>query len=228
MISHEYKCIFIHIPKCAGTSIETALGHLDKHKGRRGQDHRGIRLIEKPFPTYHAIKSKENIIETLRRIKHYNLSSDIGNPNNRRVVSEREYNAYFKFAFVRNPWARVYSWYNNVLRDNDHKRTLGIQSDIEFHQFLQKFIGQGALRPQTHWLKNFRGEIKLDFVGKFESLAIDFNAVKDALNLHDLRLPHKLNQGSSSYFQAYDRPMRTLVSDVYREEIDLFGYKFDE
>ena len=24
MISHKYKCIFIHIPKCAGTSVETA------------------------------------------------------------------------------------------------------------------------------------------------------------------------------------------------------------
>ena len=34
MISHQHKCIFIHIPKCAGTSIEfffkhnaAALGH---------------------------------------------------------------------------------------------------------------------------------------------------------------------------------------------------------
>ena len=26
MISHEHKCIFIHISKCAGSSIETAFG----------------------------------------------------------------------------------------------------------------------------------------------------------------------------------------------------------
>ena len=26
MISHKHKCIFIHIPKCAGSSIETAFG----------------------------------------------------------------------------------------------------------------------------------------------------------------------------------------------------------
>lgn len=26
-------------------------------------------------------------------------------------ASRRQYNTYFKFAFVRNPWARVVSWY---------------------------------------------------------------------------------------------------------------------
>ena len=39
MISHKHQCIFVHIPKCAGTSIASALGHLDNHTGRGGQDH---------------------------------------------------------------------------------------------------------------------------------------------------------------------------------------------
>ena len=35
MVSHKHKCIFIHIPKCAGTSIEEALGHFDGYRGKR-------------------------------------------------------------------------------------------------------------------------------------------------------------------------------------------------
>ena len=26
MINHQYKCIFIHIPRCAGSFIELAIG----------------------------------------------------------------------------------------------------------------------------------------------------------------------------------------------------------
>ena len=68
MISHKYKCIFIHIPKCAGTSIEAALGHLDGHTGRGGQDHRSIRMIQSITPR--AFFSVENLQEVLRRLKH--------------------------------------------------------------------------------------------------------------------------------------------------------------
>ena len=110
MISHKHKCIFIHIPKCAGTSIENALGYLDSHEGRGGQDHRGIRLIEKPFPNYHVLRTMDNAIEMLRRIKYYKVSSGIENPKNHLLASKLEYGSYYKFSFVRNPWARAYSW----------------------------------------------------------------------------------------------------------------------
>ena len=58
MISHEHKCIFIHIPKCAGTSIESALGHLNNYTGINRQDHRTIRMIEKPIITTNFFSSK--------------------------------------------------------------------------------------------------------------------------------------------------------------------------
>lgn len=34
MISHKHKIIFIHLPKCAGTSIERSFGHNINHVGR--------------------------------------------------------------------------------------------------------------------------------------------------------------------------------------------------
>ena len=43
MISHKHKCIFIHISKCAGTSIEYALGvDIENYKAEEN-DHRAIK-----------------------------------------------------------------------------------------------------------------------------------------------------------------------------------------
>ncbi len=72
MISHIHKCIFIHIPRTAGTSIESALGHLDNYKGGRGrQDHRPIRMIEQPFPSKHVFTSFD-IVHSNSLIEHVN------------------------------------------------------------------------------------------------------------------------------------------------------------
>jgi hypothetical protein len=138
-----------------------------------------------------------------------------------------EYGSYYKFAFVRNPWARAYSWYRNVIRDNHHLGAFKISPEIEFHHFLNRFVGRGVLRPQTYWLKSFSGNIELDFIGRFENLNADFSVVTDALGVPDLQLPHKLEGGGASYLTAYSRETKNMVSEFYKEEIDLFGYKFD-
>lgn len=66
MISHKHKCIFIHIPKCAGTSIEKTLGHFEDYSGRNKQDHRCIRMIE-PI-NVKTFASKENSMEFMKRL----------------------------------------------------------------------------------------------------------------------------------------------------------------
>ena len=66
MISHKHTFIFIHIPKCAGTSIESAFGHFDGFSGRGGQDHRSFRMIEKPIVSLNSLSSVENIKEIVK------------------------------------------------------------------------------------------------------------------------------------------------------------------
>lgn len=86
MISDKYKCIFIHVPKAAGESVETAL------MGRPNW--------EKDDPNYASLNlPKDSVVGDN---KHYTIEQ---------WKNHICFEAYFKFSFVRNPWSAAYSFY---------------------------------------------------------------------------------------------------------------------
>lgn len=226
MISHDYKCIFIHIPKCAGTSIERALGHFDGHSGRGGQDHRPIRMIEKPALNIHTLSSIDNLLQFRSSFKHRN-SNQVSNPKNKNEVTSKQYKIYFKFTVVRNPWSRAFSWYKNVMRDEMHQRNNGITSDITFSSFLENFMGKGMLRPQLYWLKEYSGNINFDHIGKFERLEETFDVIKKNLNVSDINFPHEIKGNGDDYKSHYNQDLIDKVGKFYSKEIKFFGYSFN-
>lgn len=225
MISHKHKCIFIHIPKNGGTSIEVALGHLDGHQGREGQDHRSLRMII-PKHSLKIFSTWENLLEYARS-KKYRYQKHL-NPNNKLTVTQEQYRSYFKFSVVRNPWSRAFSWYKNVIRDEIHQRDLKITAEITLVQFLRRFIGKGMLRPQTYWIKDYENSIPLDYICRFETLKDDFTHVCKQMGLGSLSLPHEIKGSGEDYRERYDKESIQLVAEYYQEEIKLFGYYFKE
>lgn len=225
MISHKHRCIFIHIPKNAGTSIESALGHLEGHEGRDGQDHRPLRHIEQPVFQKAAFTTKENCREVWRRFRGRLKTQK--NHHNRYTVTRQQYTSYYKFTIVRNPWSRAFSWYKNVMNDPFHRKNIQIPYDQSFKEFLNIHAGKGYLRPQTWWLKNFDGKICFDYIGKFENLAEDFRKICEDLGCGDIQLPHKLKGTTTDYRDQYNSEMIDLISDIYSDEIELFEYTFE-
>ena len=222
MISHEYQCIFVHIPKCAGTSIEYALGHFNSHQGRGGQDHRSIRMICQPRPGLSTLASKDNALDFIRRVREQYRTP--ANPGNAVLPSAREYEDYFKFTFVRHPLERALSWYKNALRDPIHQKNYGIDPTLNFDRFIRKFAGKGFLRPQTYWLKDYNGNIPMDFIGKFEQLAEDYKRVCVRIGVEGPELPHKIEAQKKQNDAPVEDKTIAFISDYYAEDMETFGY----
>jgi hypothetical protein len=175
--------------------------------------------------TLRAFLSKENIVEILRRLKHQYFVT-VANPRNKYTVTREQYRSYFKFTFIRNPWARAFSWYKNVMRDEIHRKNLGIRDQLSFNEFLRLYAGKGLLRPQTYWVKDFHGQIDLDFIGRFENLADDFQEVCRRLEIPLVTLPHKIKGTGEDYRKHYDEDSIKIITEYYRDEIKMFGYAF--
>ena len=95
MINHKHKFIFIHIPKTAGESIEVTFQAKGELKYWASFDH-----------TNH---------EPLQHLTANEIKKRLG---------KSEYNKYYKFSFVRNPFSRCvseYFWWRQKI-DSDRRR----------------------------------------------------------------------------------------------------------
>lgn len=218
MISHKYKCIFIHIPKTAGTSIEQKLGHFNELQ-RGVQDHRPISEIE-PISLGELARSCLQLDTTALKKQIKKALKD------RKANLKQCYDTYFKFSFVRNPWARVFSWYKNVMRDEHHKRRFRVDDNCSFKDFLYKHLDQWELKPQLFWLVDKKGNMPLDFIGRFENLNNDFGFVANKIGLDNCELPMLIAGNGQHYARFYDSEMKNLIYTKYRDEIDYFNFKF--
>ncbi|MGH9163192.1 MAG: sulfotransferase family 2 domain-containing protein [Vicinamibacteraceae bacterium] len=149
----------------------------------------------------------------------------------RAELGEWRWNRAFRFSFVRNPWDRVASHYfyrvkRNVtgLADNPIPFPAWVHLAYEEHD-PRYFNRPRMFMPQADWLCDRDGKLLVNHVGRFESLAVDFAEVCRTLNL-TATLPHLKRSANRDYRRLYDAGARSIVSQVFARDIEMFGYDF--
>lgn len=151
---------------------------------------------------------------------------------------------HFTFAFVRNPWERMYSAYTfwNRRRKEIPEIVGKFKSydslDMPFKEWLVegKFweddykmgeIPPFQRRSQSYYLTYDDVNLAVDYVGTVENLEDSLRAVTDRLGMEPCEIPRlNLNPVEDTYRQAYDEESVAFVAQHHSWEIAKFGYKF--
>jgi hypothetical protein len=208
MISPKPKpFIFVHIPKCAGTSIEQALIPIVT-------PHRGFKDLTQEARSQFWLPGRG-------LLQHSKI---------RRYGGVFPLDAYFKFAFVRNPWERVISQIEYLRSKGVPMFQRGeLKEQIKRYCETEKwFLGHDVGACQLDYLQWPEGELAMDFVGRFENLLPDFATICGRLGIDPVPpLPHVFNSRRQHHYRDYyDGESRAWIAERFARDIDFFRYEF--
>lgn len=234
MICHQYRCLFVHVPKTAGMSVEQFfLARLGLSWARRA-----------PL----LLGGNDDPARGPPRLEHMRAAEYLRHG----YVSRQQFDAYFKFAFVRNPWDRLVSEY----------KYRGYPVKIDFKTYLFKHFPSPGwtdlhthVVPQYDFLHDESGRLLVDLVGRYENLQEDFDRVCARLGIPAAPLPrvnrslearwpdsvrelrkrvrravwsHEKRHTFPHYTHYYDDESRALIERMFQRDIETFNYAFGD
>jgi hypothetical protein len=247
IIAHKHRYIFLRCRKTASTSVAIALAH---HLGPddlmlgcwREAAAEGIRPNRR---FWRDVASPLAVVQMLRYIGGSGRLPDIAALNKAQkrkyatrlgpmpdhtsaaqlqAFAPREWDGYFKFCFVRNPYAQAVSAWRHTMR--------GRKEPYSFATYLQ-LIAEGAddkrvpPRPLNWPLYTIDDCIAVDFVGRYERLQEDVTAIFDRIGLPPPeRLATAKQYETTDYRDHYSAAEKRLVERLYGRELDQFSYTF--
>ena len=207
IISHQHRFVFVAVPKTGTHSVRQALR---EHLSPGDLEQVGL-FVNKRLP-----------MEELAAIRHGHLSLRQVRPH----LGEDVFRDYFKFAFVRNPFDRFVSYCAFMSRNTDAFRHA---PRPVMHELLFKVrpLDHVLFQPQHALLVGDDGELLADDVGRVEQMQDSYDRLCARIGIPSRTLD-KVNSTSprGDYRRYYDNKLIEGVADLYRRDLELFGYRF--
>jgi len=229
MISDKHKFIYVHIPKCGGTYVTNHLLPFSEDYGRGdiGKKTSDSIMVRRPSDEDHGFWGMDYMHANVKRLHEF--------------MGEEEFQQYFSFATIRNPWERLVSvtawgeptilegmphnkeeFYNNVQPSSDY---VGMKAHIL--DLNEDFFWSTA--PAQHYLLDKRGNLGVDYVFDVSNMLSGLDTVCNqiGIGLGLERRKHNISK-HRHYSHYYDNELRDYVAKMYAWEIKTFGYKFED
>lgn len=215
MISHKHRCIFIHIPKTGGASIEHIIWPSKKDKTELN--------LWMGFTSKYSNKYQTGGLQHL-------LASQV-----KKEVGDNTFDNYFKFTIVRNPWDKAISQYTYMKKREDLRSFIGMKKDDCFKKYLSLISTKNHVQweNQSKFILDMNQNIMVDYIGRFETFEHDVYEIlhkikmrSNILGIKIIKIPHRNKSDRSHYREYYDRESQEIVNYLYKQDIELFDYSF--
>jgi hypothetical protein len=215
MISHKHKCIFIHISKCAGTTIEFSFG-IDV-KNYKAEENDYLFGWDKVNNLWLQHATPQQLLDL-------------------NYITKEQWDTYYKFIIYRNSWDRAYSdykWMKEVKNVSDSFTNFlykkGKYKKILNDNSKNYFVGD-HLYPQKDYFFLDGKRINFDVEIDFDDLENGFKKITKDLGLKNDFFKYNLNKtkkdNSDHYSYFYNNKRKLIVQNLYKEDIDFFGFEF--
>lgn len=163
-------------------------------------------------------------------------------------IQSGEYEDYFKFALVRNPWDRLLSCYsdkilhtnvtNDEFKNGVFRRYVRRYKDLfymgmpfdEFIRVISNIPDEKAerhFRSQYVYITDKNDNILVDFIGKFENISSDLSFISKKTQIANFSHFHENRSNRpEDYKEIYTEETKEIVAKRYKKDIQMFGYEF--
>ena len=195
MVSHAHKFLYIHVPKTAGSSLQHVLfPHSDNTKFIKPH-HDGVERFE----------LRDEADPRLNKHAKLRLYYE---------VYGTRIHGYFKFAFMRNPYAKIVSRYFSP-----HRNIEAFDPD-SFATFVAR------TPPLEAYVLAAPSDPPLDEICRFEDLGDVYPKLMERLRLPTVDLPIHNKGDARDYRDYFTKQTRSVVEERHAFEISLGGYEF--
>lgn len=220
-INSKYKTIFVHIPKCAGTSIEKYLGmstidNLFSYKP--------IKLTTLKYDT---ASFTEEELKQFEEVTPQHLTAT----QLKKIIPEKIFNSYFKFSVVRNPYDRLLSEYAYI-HETPTTKTSRFRN-LSFADFIDEVFAldsisaltlfDGHLNNQSDYIYDEKDNLLVDQVYKVEELNACITKLQQ-LSSSTRTLPHSRATSFSSDEDFFTQINKDKIYERYERDFILLNY----
>lgn len=228
-VDEKHRILYVETPKVASTSILLAFNRM--------HDRTSIR----PFTGKLRETKSEMFVHSRKNAALLPLTA-MSATLQREIFSSPD---WLRFAFVRNPYTRVFShWLNKVFLCEPGaesifalvgrpvpERLISAADSVSFEAFVQAVVAKIDLAAADQHFQTQEQLLQPDFfeysfIGRIESFADDFARVQAHAKAHGGTLPDpdRQNPTLEDWRGFYDKELAAIVAEVHAVDFMRFGY----